>query len=91
MTPYAHTALNSADRHAELVAYLLACQTPEVGQGNGPLLVYGQLPECCADFLTLDVLASLLTGLGHMTVDILGKATFSIRVSPLIERRDLPR
>jgi len=30
-------------------------------------------------------------GLGHMTVDILGKATFSIRVSPLIERRDLPR
>ena len=34
---------------------------------------------------------SLPGGLGHMTVDILGKATFSIRVSPLIERRDLPR
>jgi len=38
-----------------------------------------------------EILRFTCNGLGHMTVDILGKATFSIRVSPFIERRDLPR
>jgi len=32
-----------------------------------------------------------MRGLGHMTVDILGKAIFHIRVSPPIKRFDLPQ